>query len=152
MFNPIRWLDANLFTPHAEWVQRREAVSVEVGHEGLRRMGRWAFLRWIVGISALTFYKEPYMPGWVDVPLFLALCVFVVVGSLCGLARAHAYRSGWIEGRQRMWKNSKNHDNPMDWIDAEANFDTVHVLGLPPIPHPADPRWEQWRRGEGPDL
>lgn len=142
MLNPIKYLN-RCFDRSTAWVHGREAITVNVGHEGFRSIGRWAFVRWLIGVAALGFYKEPYTPDWLNTPLYLVLILYVVTAAMAGLMRAGAYRNGWCEGRLRLVNNIKKHDNVHDWLDAESNFDVVVVLGLEPLPRPDDPRWER---------
>ncbi len=131
--NPLYWID-RFFDKMAEVTMRREALSVTEGQEGLQKIFRVMVVRAVVIFGGIIGYD--YVPEGVRTWLFVAMCGGLSLVILSGFNRATAYRRGWMDGRQRMVHGIKQHDNWEDWLDTEANYDLVHVLGLPPMPHP----------------
>ncbi len=114
---------------------RSERRLVEEGHDAERRMAVRSMLWFVITLGCfMTLALTP------DGPWDLALSVVVgwALGqnALRALARARAYRSGWLDGRMRFVDQARHHEQqgntPSVWIETEYLHDVVHVLGLPP--------------------
>jgi hypothetical protein len=124
-----------------EWEAQRRVDRVEVliteGHEYERRLFWWLVVQFVLVLGVLFGYRHLPTPWW-------SLCGIVatwyaVHGTFNTWTRASAYRLGWTSGRQRMVEKlvetQKRGGSPSDWLDAEGNFDVVHVHGQKPLPN-----------------
>lgn len=138
---PAEWLDQKLLSPATDWTLRREAVAVTDGIEGSQRAFYIMVGRWVLMLVGVCIY--PHLPEGGQDALFVAMMIILAIGTMSGWNRALAYKRGWQEGRRRMiehFPTECRHVDPRieNWLDAERNFDAVHVMGLPPSlpPHP----------------
>ncbi len=111
---------------------RREKSLVLDGHDAERPLWRRVALAFLVGMAAMlvaAWAPEPYRT------LVLPLIGWMIgSAAFMELARASAYRSGWLDGRMRFVQQMKSHDEAEAWLRTEADHDFVHVMGLAPLP------------------
>lgn len=126
---------------------RREEMLVNDGHDSERSLWRGVAVAFLVGITALlvaSFDVEP----WSTIA-FPVLGWMVGQAAFGGLARASAYRSGWLNGRMRFVSQMNSHkergNTAEDWLYTEADFDFVHVCGMTPLPrgYSAPLEWDE---------
>ena len=122
-----------------EYDVNAEKRIVVNGHDGLVPVYWMMAFRLVVAWGALFLMTNTPENSPLNTLGFIT--VAMIMGAWAGktLRRAGAYRHGWIDGRMRIVTNLKQHDNFEDWLDAEGNHDMVHVMGMPPMPHPNDP-------------
>ena len=133
------WLDRRVLEPATSWSLRREARGVTEGLAGAQRSFYWMMLRWVLILVGVFVW--PHTSGWMQDILFGLMLLFLVTGALSGWNRQLAYKRGWQEGRRRMADHFPAECRHVDarvenWLDAERNFDAVHIMGLPPSPPP----------------
>lgn len=120
---------------------RSQESLVTQGHDRERRLIFNVAGRFVVGLVAMLGVQ-----WWPDTPwsaaLWAVLGLSVGTAAFSPLARASAYKSGWVDGRMRMARQLKAHaergSTIEDWWETEYLHDAVHVLGLPPTPLPRD--------------
>jgi hypothetical protein len=113
-----------------------ERSLVEQGHDHERKLWLRTLVIFVVGMSAVL--TEDWLPSPFMLVANLVVGWMVGQGVFLGAARAHAYRTGWLDGRRRMVQQMQAHQErgstPHEWLETELAFDTVNVLGLPPLP------------------
>lgn len=115
---------------------KRERSLVTEGHDAERKLWVRMLVIGVIGLGAVL--TQDWLPSPFMVVANVAVGWLVGQGVFLGVARANAYRSGWIAGRRRMVEQMQAHQErgstPQDWLDTELNYDVVHVMGLPAVP------------------
>ncbi len=131
IWNPRALVDRG-FDKLSERRMRMDRALVEQGHDHERPFFWRMLATWLVGMAAVfTVELVPLVP-------YVVLGFAVSWAAFAAWGRATAYRSGWLEGRERFVKQMQvtyeRGGTAEDWLRVEGDHDMVQVLGLPPLP------------------
>lgn len=93
----------------------------------------------VLGLWVFYAFAGTGPSGWPGVVYAVAgvvLGFWIGANALAGMARAVAYRSGWLDGRAAMVDAMRDARSPEEWLRTQMHHD-LNVLGVPPDDWPA---------------